>query len=57
MKRTSKLPQIEMIVFDDADAVGHPKRIHHPAEGGMLPVVDLDPAVETTGAISTVPVL
>ena len=33
------------------------KRIHHPAESRMAPVLHLDPAVETTGAIGAVAVL
>lgn len=31
--------------------------LHHPAEGGMLSILDLDPAGEATGAVGAVTVL
>ena len=42
---------------DCADQDRLTKRIHHPAKGGMLPVLHLDPAVKTTGSIEAIAVL
>ena len=36
------------------EATAQSKLIHHPAERRMLPVLDLDPSIETTAAVGAV---
>ena len=39
------------------EATAQSKLIHHPPERRMLPVLDLDPSIETTAAVGAVTVL